>query len=285
MVNIHGLWGSGKSTIIRGLREELHKERWIVVNFNAWQHQRLGSPWWWLSNAVAQQGIGQLPQTQRARVLLLKARQRLWYLQFVRARWLPFLFMSLVLLLFALVMIIVFGFLLPRSGAAKNELDFLSQGAQSLAAIVAGGSAVITLVIGFVRPLTQGPAGALTDATRDPMRSISSHFDHLIRNIGGKAEPRVAVFIEDLDRCQGSYVVELLEGIQTLFKDTPVCYVVAADQRWLCTSFATVYGTFATALEDAGRPAGYMFLEKAFQLTTSVPPLPLAQYLRSVLQR
>src|SRR3712207_7942290 len=40
-------------------------------------------------------------------------------------------------------------------------------------------------------------------------------------------------FVDDLDRCQSSYVIRLLEGIQTLFSDPRVMYVISADRRWL----------------------------------------------------
>jgi hypothetical protein len=51
MVHLHGPWGSGKSSILRLLRSELQersdvRSRWIVVEFNAWQNQRLDPPWW-----------------------------------------------------------------------------------------------------------------------------------------------------------------------------------------------------------------------------------------------
>src|SRR5207248_4418626 len=61
MLHIHGSWGSGKSSLLNFLSEELkHGNKsekqekdssWVVVNFNAWMHQRLGTPWWWLMNA------------------------------------------------------------------------------------------------------------------------------------------------------------------------------------------------------------------------------------------
>jgi KAP family P-loop domain len=40
----------------------------------------------------------------------------------------------------------------------------------------------------------------------------------------------VVVFVDDLDRCESKYVVEFLEGIQTLFREAPITYVVAADR-------------------------------------------------------
>jgi len=83
----------------------------------------------------------------------------------------------------------------------------------------------------------------------------------------------VAIFIDDLDRCKATYVVELLEGIQTLFKAVPVTYVVAADREWITQSFALQYDGFCSAVGEPGRPLGHLFLEKTFQLSAPVPAL------------
>jgi hypothetical protein len=67
--------------------------------------------------------------------------------------------------------------------------------------------------------------------------------------------------------------VELLEGIQTLFTTEPVTYVVAADRTWVCESFANAYSEFKGAVGDVGRPLGFLFLEKTFQISTEIPPM------------
>jgi len=79
----------------------------------------------------------------------------------------------------------------------------------------------------------------------------------------------------------------VLEGIQTLFIGAPVTYVVAADRHWISTSYDQAYGAFTRTLKDVGRPLGYLFLEKAFQLSTSVPamsPTSQAAYWQRLLQ-
>jgi hypothetical protein len=61
--------------------------------------------------------------------------------------------------------------------------------------------------------------------------------------------------------------------MQTLFNDSRVFYVVAADRRWLYVCFETSYKEFADHILEPGRRLGYLFLEKAFQLSVSVPPV------------
>jgi hypothetical protein len=107
------------------------------------------------------------------------------------------------------------------------------------------------------------------DNTRDPMRDVQEHVKDLIHWTGRD----IVVLIDDLDRCKGAYVVELLEGIQTIFRDIPVAYVVAADRDWLSDSYAAEYRSFVTAAAEPGRPLGYLFLEKTFQISATLPPI------------
>jgi hypothetical protein len=51
LINIHGPWGSGKTTLANFVFEELKSKRnpkWIITKFNAWEYQRLNAPPWWL---------------------------------------------------------------------------------------------------------------------------------------------------------------------------------------------------------------------------------------------
>jgi hypothetical protein len=105
------------------------------------------------------------------------------------------------------------------------------------------------------------------------MGIVKRRFDFLIRRI----DAPVAIFIDDLDRCRSDYVVELLEGIQTLFVTSQVTYVVAADRGWLCESYAKIYEDFASRIDVPGRPLGYHFLEKTFQLSVAMPRMSSAQ--------
>jgi hypothetical protein len=101
------------------------------------------------------------------------------------------------------------------------------------------------------------------------MQIVKEHFAQL----ADWAYP-LAILIDDLDRCKSTYVVELLEGIQTLFRDVPVTYVVAADRQWLSDCYKAEYGGFAGFAEEPGRPLGYLFLDKTFQLSAILPTIP-----------
>lgn len=107
--------------------------------------------------------------------------------------------------------------------------------------------------------------------SNDPTKRLRCHFAKLVNMIG---QPLV-IFIDDLDRCQSSYTVELLEGIQTIFKEANVAYVIAADRSWIYTGYDKAYDAFTSAINEPGRPMGYLFLDKVFQLSVSLPRLSI----------
>jgi hypothetical protein len=89
MVHVHGPWGAGKTSVLNFLRAYLQdgerpaEQRWVVVDFNAWRHQRIRPPWWSLLREVYAQAARQLG-TRRS--LWLRA-QWLWWR--FRADWVP----------------------------------------------------------------------------------------------------------------------------------------------------------------------------------------------------
>jgi hypothetical protein len=281
ILHIHGPWGSGKTSLLNFLGDELKQgdasSQWVVVNFNAWMHQRLGSPWWWLMNEVFRQGAQQLWKINRWRSIKLWVREYLW--RFMRAGWPPYLLalLGLALVFWLIWLSGLFGLLdlgLDKTvpGSSGLQLQQIGGAAESISAVFALLITVWGIVFGLSRSLMMGSASGarnVIESIRDPMKTLTDHFNALVCKIG---KP-VAIFIDDMDRCQGSYIVEMLEGIQTLFIGAPVTYVVAADRHWISANYDQAYGAFASTVEDAGRPLGYLFLEKAFQLSTSVPAL------------
>jgi GTPase SAR1 family protein len=274
LVHLYGPWGSGKTSLLNFLREELVSptpeaadehppERWVVVVFNAWRHQRLAPPWWWLMRVLYLDGLRDLRGIDRRTALWLFLREQLW-------RWWRALLWLLVLGGFVLV-----AWQLDLLGAlTRRNWSFAKLGAYVAvaAAFLTSVATVWSVARGAARWLfatSARGARVYIDNTRDPMNTVKGHFADLIRWI----HHPVAIFIDDLDRCRRDYIVQLLEGIQTTFRDEPVTFVVAADRDWLADSFAAEYGTFTSAGAEPARPLGYLFLEKTFQMSVGVPGL------------
>lgn len=274
MVHVHGPWGSGKSSVLNFLRERLQDEarreddRWVVVDFNAWRHQRIRPPWWSLIREIYAQSSRDLGFLHSLR---LRAR---WFWWRFRADWLPAA--SAVLLIVAAVALTVgaiAGAVPDDSAKAGTAGDDLAKSVELALKVVMAVLAAFGAVLAAGRTLAFGSAKAAqayTDLRSDPLGPIVRLFEKLVREIGRP----VAVFVDDLDRCDGAYVVELLEGIQTLFRTAPVTYVIAADRKWICSSFEKHYGDFGPTIGEPGRPLGYLFLDKLFQVSASVPRPP-----------
>ncbi len=253
MLHLEGPWGSGKTSLLNFLRDDLRRRRphWLVVEFNAWQHQRAGAPWWLLIAAVQREAFRDWRSLHRIPLLFLGAvAWRLWLAKF----WLLALAAGVALF----VASIFSGGRLDGNDVAK------------LAGAVGSIVGVIAAAVGLVRSFAGNNArGAETfvQQTRDPMKRLQRRFNWIVWATGRP----IAVSIDDLDRCRAEHVVDLLEGIQTILRDAPVTFVVAADRHWLYESYAQVYERHAR--DDPGRPLGHLFLEKTFQLSTSLPRL------------
>ena len=204
------------------------------------------------------------------RSLLLRVRWLAWR---IRADWLPAL---LATLLISAAVLLATGLVdshptitSPQGSgnAASNQAKAIELAVKILVAVLAAGAAVVTLS----RSLVLGSARAAQtyiELRTDPLGPVRL-FQKLVRTV---RRPLV-VFVDDLDRCESKYVVELLEGIQTLFRSAPMTYVVAADRKWICSSFEKGYEEFGKTIGEPGRPLGYLFLDKIFQISAAAPQL------------
>lgn len=247
MAHIHGPWGSGKSSVLNFLRQELEggKDPWLVVDFNAWKHNRIRPPWWSLISAVYE-AARKSPEIRNNGKLW-----RIWWGWRLRADWGP------ILLVVALIAIGAAGALSTADATVKLVSGLITAGA----AIFAG-----TRVLSFG---SAKAAAAYAELKTDPYQPVIRLYCQLTEAIGRP----VAIFVDDLDRCDGSYVVELIEGIQTLLRTEPVTYVIAAERKWICSAFEKKYADFSAPIGEPARPLGYLFLDKLFQISAALPTL------------
>jgi len=283
LIHIDGRWGSGKSTLLDLLRKDLASE-WLIVDFDAWRQMRVGPPWWALLASLRlavrrDLGLGAATSLRAAETWQRVRRGGALYVVTVAA-----------LLAVVLAVALLLGAGLDL-GAADKVVGSILAVTAGIGALYAATSAVGRFL------LWDSAAGArvFEQSHRDPMESVADHFAWLIARAGRP----VVFFVDDLDRCANEYVVDLLDSVQTLIRDAPgridderrgerACYVVvAADGRWIRTSYEHAHAEFANAVEEPGRPLGYLFLDKIFQLTVPVPsisPQRQAAYLQALLR-
>jgi len=275
IVHLHGRWGSGKTSILNFLRKELLSGKiaepvlrdrwldrlpdpaWVVVDYNAWRNQSLGPAWWTLMDTVYREAAGQLGGWLRDDGLRVRLGHFLWRF---RSRW------KENLLIIGIAIAVVIGVVMIDLGPVWND------------SVKYAGS-IITVVVAVLGLLGRLGLGSAQTAKRymelsnDPHTPLIDRYSALIDEI----RRPVAVFIDDLDRCEAKFVVELLQNIQTLFRGAQVLYVVAADRNWICSSYEQVYATYREPIAEPGHSIGNMFLEKIFQLSVEVPALAGAQ--------
>ena len=263
-IHIKGQWGSGKSSLLNFLGGELEgKGTWVVTEFNAWRNQQIRPPWWALMEKVFRDVEGELSLPDRwAEYLWRFNTGRLHYiLGFVTLLW-----------LFALI---VLPFLTQKA-SQEDVLGVTATTAENISKIVALVATVWGGLIAINRSFLFSSARAAqnyTELVNNPTEEIKARFERLIRRLSPR---RVAIFIDDLDRCQSEYVVELLEGMQTLYREAPVVFIVAADERWLNACYEHVYEKLSQRVSEPGKMLGSLFLEKAFRFSTPMPGIPKA---------
>jgi hypothetical protein len=257
MLHLEGPWGSGKTSLLGFLRTELESQpdQWVVVWFNAWQHQRVGEPLWFLIREVYRSAAREANAARKARLWLDALLWGLWL-----SRW------RVVGLLVSLALLSTVIALAVWKGTDTSTLGVIGVVAGLLTSVL-GATGALRSLAGSVG--TAASAAEFRERITDPTDVLKRRFRKLIDAIGAP----VAIFVDDLDRCRAQYVVDLLEGIQTVLRDPPVTFVVASDRRWLYDSYAQVYADYGRGGVDPGRPLGHLFLEKTFQLSTSVPRL------------
>ncbi len=271
IVHIAGRWGSGKSSILNFLRGHLENDTgldiprpgyvqeisksWLVVDFNAWRQQDQGPAWWALLNTVKNEAIKKLdPHHSR-----WFARQH-WKFRFTLG-WGP------TIVAISLTMAIVLGVLFwGLFNPAENKTTPLS--------IFLSLSPVLSAILGAVTFWATFMQGSQRTADQfsnldDPSQPLKERFHEMIHEI----HRPVAVFIDDLDRCDAHYVIELLQAIQTIYVDTPVLYVIAADRDWIVSAYDQTYKEFKGDIDEPGQPLGHLFVEKIFQLSIKLPDL------------
>jgi hypothetical protein len=262
----HG--GAGKSSLLNFLDQRLASE-FTVIRFDAWRQSRIAPPWWALLSAT-RKGISadrNIVSSGLLRVGETLARTRRSGAPYVLA----------VVLLIALVGGLA-ALVLPHVGGKEPAVSLAKAVTAVLAAVAALWAGALVASRFLLWDSARG-ARLFEQSTANPMDEVATHFDWML----GRSRKPVLFFIDDLDRCPDTYVVELLDAIQTLVRDTPTqaegrtinhsaaYFVVAADGAWLRKSYESMYGSFGDCVSMPGYPLGYLFLDKLFQLTVPVP--------------
>lgn len=300
-VHLHGMWGSGKSTFLRLLSFALQPKKnqaieghqryiqlldqdtpnadWIIVNYNAWQQQRIEPVWWSLYETLYQHICDNLKESGTSGCIRrhrIQDQERKWRDQF-RSPFKIATVISVALSLLAFLLIFTNGMDL---GDSKNWIGLVTALFSLPAAIFSAYKLIDSQFPGGYRE----EMVIFARRNDDPLNEIRRHFKELVSAV----EQPIMIYIDDLDRCNADHVIELLEVIQTVFNDSRVYYVIAADKRWVHSAYEIAYPDMKHCIEEPGKDMGALFLEKIFQLDLTIPEIDASQkqsYLAKQLQK
>ncbi len=138
----------------------------------------------------------------------------------------------------------------------------------------------------------------LMSQIRDDFTEMAELLDHSRASPAQRGErerefpqiDRIVLYVDDLDRCPPSRVVEVLEAIHLLLAVRLFVVVVAVDPRWLLQALTSHYrGLLRDSDERASsdedelwRSTPLHYLEKIFQVPFTLAPLDTERYQRFV---
>ncbi|MCP4459794.1 MAG: hypothetical protein GY816_17485 [Cytophagales bacterium] len=242
---LNGEWGTGKSSMLKFFDKQLSDKGWHIINYNAWENQSFKDPWWILINAISKRASKENLKGDFSSHSFWKFRLQ---------------YRNKVIALALMVLFGVSAYYFSTSDPATFQVSYYV----SLVGLV---GSVITVITGIANSFffkSVSNEDLKEQFTDHPFKPIRERFNQIAEN------NKLAIFIDDLDRCEVNATVVLLEGIQNLFKGKQVLYIVAADGQWVSNCFNERYNAFQKLTND-GCSIGDKFLQKSFQLTMNVP--------------
>lgn len=238
-VGVFGDWGSGKSTVMRLARENLEARKEILcVHFNGWLFEGYEDAKAAILGTILDKLADERGAKEKAGDLLAKLVRKVNWLR-------------------------VAGWggkaLMLAHGIPPVDLAMLSglvQKAPEIAEDVA----------------SKAPGGE--ENIRRTIRDFEKEFSELLEKTEVRA---VVVFIDDLDRCLPTTIIETLEAIRLFVFVPGMAFVIAADERLVRRAvrkhFPDVEDMPDVEPNYPSRDVGREYLEKLVQIPVHVPPL------------
>ena len=261
-MGIFGRWGTGKSTLMYMLESRLQQAGLATVWFNAWQYGKEDELW-----AAFLQSVLNKMEVELSFWKKLRFKTRLLFKR-IEWRQMPGALINYLLrAILALLPILL----------VNQESGQLQPLGQSLVNI--GGTAVSVALAAWiiVRPLLESIRQSVTidfDTFRQEsdykkhiafLDKFRDHFSDIVQSLPSRTDKRLAVFIDDLDRCSQDRILQVLDAVK-LFVDIPGCvYVIGLDTDIVEKAVASKYKDDKTAQRE--------YLGKIVQLPFQLPPL------------
>lgn len=237
-IGLYGSWGSGKSSVLAMIQEQLEQsDECVVVRFDGWQLEALDDVRAALMSAVLQAIESRVPDKEGARRLRIK-------IDWVRAAG------------------------LAAKGIARFGALTTTSSDVHLAAAVATGEALTEVrdVVGIAR---EAQPAAYTAEIAEAAREFRLDFESLVRSTGLRS---VVVLIDDLDRCLPESVISVLESIKLFMAVKGTAFVLAVDDEVVGLAVAN---RFAQSAQPADTARNY--LDKLIQVPVLLPAMSVTE--------
>lgn len=236
-ISIEGTWGSGKSTFIEHLADELAKDGVPVVHFRPWVYSESDDLWMAFASAFHDQVRKHLPRRIYVpRMIGLWLRRRFcWGPDRARLRW------TRIVIWLALAATLVSLFVVGSIEDLHIDVPWtIVTSALGVAAIL------LRMIPSLIQLLRHGEAPRVPEVNR-----VEADFVELVQALCPKGGPasenpawwstrrhrrralsrRAVVFIDDMDRCESMGVAETLRILSMLVNDRSNVFIVMAFDR------------------------------------------------------
>ncbi|GAC16619.1 KAP family P-loop NTPase fold protein [Aliiglaciecola lipolytica] len=272
-IAITGLWGSGKSSLMYFLKQNLESFRLHPVWVNAWHHQNEEQFLAGLLSAIQSHAI---PPFWTAAGMLYR-----WNL--LKMRWVeaPLFFFSV-----TVIFLCSLGYILTSGEATLKPLsDFSTESIPYLGAVfgafslLRGGMDRISGMVNTnpLKSLFRSPGRNLDLRANLGLREkFAKEFSLLCNALG---DSTLTIFIDDLDRCKEQRIMDVMETINYLVSSGDCYIIVGMEREPIENAICSYYQSTHTDVDqDALKIKAKRYLEKIINIEIPVPTASSDQF-------
>lgn len=255
---------------------EKHRFKYPTIWFNAWKYENSEQVLSGLAHEIIRQLAANLPDDfERERFYFRLHRKRINIEKLksdIRMKAYGAFFNGISLILYGVMAITA----LMAALIERNIAPMLIGG-------TSGVVAVVNSIISFAKTRQEEVSKSYNDYVKQPeyedklgyFHDVEADLKEVFKLLVDKND-RCVIFIDDLDRCSPSKVVEVIEAINLFTNgEFPHCYfVVGMDAQMVATSIESAYSDLDTRLTQLQRShgsLGWYYLEKFIQLQFIIP--------------
>lgn len=297
--------------------EEEYRRPWIVVNINAWLHQHVDPPWWVFYEKIRRTclkeiwefGVPVVNQTGTGDYSAESKPERcmaagFWLREVIWCLFTPQL--TKIAVTAALISTVYFAYYFlgplfnwigdffvvtgledhpqPAPDALPGSPSPADRIVDGLALFGIAGTTIWTIfsfATSTLLPGTPSSARNYSLGSSDPLDRFRKHFAEMMERV----KRPVLVVVDDLDRCDPKFIVEMTRGIQLILRSKRVVFLLLGDRKWIEQSFAIHHAEMKEIFKESDQEFGGRFVEKAIQLSYVLPDMGgrKASYVHSIL--